>query len=74
MIVVIYIVCSILIGIWSVIRQTQRWSGNSILRLVSVFIINTIGAPVCLFISLRNRNFLPDGKPADPIETYKNIK
>lgn len=66
-----YIIFSIISGIWSVIRQTQRWSGNSIDRLLLVFLLNTIFAPITLIISIYNRNLLPNGKPAVPIGQYK---
>lgn len=57
-------------AIWSVIRQTQILSFNSNLRLLSVFLINLIGFPICLIISLYNRNFLPNGKPPVSINEY----
>ena len=57
-------------GVWSVIRQKQRWSGNSMGRLVIVFIINTLFSPICLIISLYNKNFLSDGKPPVPIDDF----
>jgi hypothetical protein len=69
---VIIIVIAILHGSWSVHRQMQRWSGNSPWRLISTFLLNSIGWWICLPWSIVNGTFLPKkGEVQKPISTYK---
>lgn len=43
------------------------------MRILSIFIINLLGFPICLAISIINKNLLHDGKPPLPIKPSNNI-
>ena len=69
--VILYVILAVLFAAWGVIRQKQRWCGNSYLRLIMVFILNSVGFPICLIITIYNKNFFPDGTPPEPIDSVQ---
>lgn len=69
--ITVYIIVCMIFGVWAIHRQMQRWSGNSVGRLISVFLINTIGFPICLVITIVNKNLVKtEGEIQTPIEDY----
>jgi len=68
-IIVIYLLIALVHGIHGVVRQSKRWTHSTLPKYALVFLINSIGWPITLFLSIVWGTFTAsEGEPFSNID------